>query len=433
MTKRNATPSLMIRATIGLALATPIACMLAFSPPAAAQQSSERVAAVVNEDAISIRDLEMRIKMVLLSSSLPDTVENRSRVGGQVLRKLIDERLELQEAEHKHINVVSGEINNGVANIERQNNMPAGAMDTLLKGKGIDPDTLRQQIKAEIAWARTVRRELMPEIKIGEEEIDTRLQTLRENLGKPEYLAADIYLPIDNPAHQAEVEALANRLIDQLRQGAPFSALARQFSQTGGASGGDLGWVSEGMLDDDLMSTLGTLTPGTASQPIHSIDGIHILLLRDKRIVGQQKSEPTFDLSIVNLTTLPSATAAERDDQVRRLREATNGLKSCDDFPRALKAIPSADWVHPGKARPSEIPREVLTLLDNLPMAQLSQPLSMADGKRFYVICGRNDPDPSGLPSRDEVRQRLEDERLEVLARRYMRDIRRSAFVEFRI
>jgi len=57
----------------------------------------------------------------------------------------------------------------------------------------------------------------------------------------------------------------------------------------------------------------------------------------------------------------------------------------------------------------------------------------MADGKRFYVICGRNDPDPSGLPSRDEVRQRLEDERLEVLARRYMRDIRRSAFVEFRI
>ena len=128
-----------------------------------------------------------------------------------------------------------------------------------------------------------------------------------------------------------------------------------------------------------------------------------------------------------------SATAAERDDQVRRLREATNGLNSCDAFPKALKAIPSADWAHPGKVRPSEIPRDVLTLVNDLQPLQVSQTLTMSDGKRFYVICSRTEADPSGLPSRDDIKQRLEDERMELLAKRYMRDIRRSAFVEFRV
>jgi len=64
---------------------------------------------------------------------------------------------------------------------------------------------------------------------------------------------------------------------------------------------------------------------------------------------------------------------------------------------------------------------------------QVSQPLSMPDGKRFYVVCSRAEPDASGLPSRDDIRERIENEKLDVLAKRYLRDIRRAAFVEFRI
>lgn len=432
MTTNHLPSVIFVRVALGLALAGgltfPLAC-----PVSAQEQRSERIAAVVNEDAISLRDLDMRIRLVLLSSNLPDTVETRSRIGGQVLRRLVDEHLQLQEAGKQKISVSSADIENGIGNIERQNDMPKGAMEQLLKSKGIDPDALRQQIKTEIAWARTVRRQLTPEIKVGEKEIDARLQTLRENMGKPEYLAAEIFLPIDNPSRKAEVEALAERLMEQLHQGAPFSALARQFSQTGGSSGGDLGWVSEGMLDGQMMKVLSQLSPGHASNPFESFDGIHILLLRDTRIVGQAKSEPVLDMAIINLTTLPSATVTERDDQIRRLREATTGLKSCDDFPRALKAIPSADWAHPGKIHPSEVPRDVATLVDGLAPLQVSQPLNMPDGKRFYVVCGRTEPDASGLPSRDDVRQRLEDEKLEMQAQRYMRDLRRAAFVEFRI
>src|SRR5579872_4482242 len=71
---------------------------------------AQRVAAVVNDDIISVHDLDQRMKLVLLSSNLPDNVESRTRVMPQVIRRLIDERLELQEAEKNKVNVESGEV-----------------------------------------------------------------------------------------------------------------------------------------------------------------------------------------------------------------------------------------------------------------------------------------------------------------------------------
>jgi len=410
-----------------------VALLLGGAVSTALAQEFQRVAAVVNEDIISMRDLEMRIRLVLLSSSLPDTVESRSRVAAQVLRRLVDEHLQLQEADHAHVNISSTDVTSGMANIERQNNMPKGGMDTLLKSKGIDPESMRQQIKAEIAWGRTVRREVMGDIKIGEEEIDARLQTLRENKGKPEYLAADIFLPIDNPAHKADVTALAERLVDQLKQGAPFSALARQFSQNGAASGGDLGWVSEGMLDDEMTTALTKLAPGQASPPVLTLDGIHIIMLRDKRIAGAGKSEPTFDIGVVHLTTLPSATQAELDNQLASYKDAVKGLASCDDYPKALKSVPSSEWSRPGKVKPSEIPRDVLALVDPLKSLQSSDALSMNGERRLYIMCGRFDAPQDGMPTRDEIKHKLEDEQMDVQARRLLRDIRRAAFIEFRV
>ena len=164
--------------------------LLGALPAALAAQETQRVAAVVNEDMISLHDLENRLRVALLSSNLPDTMESRSRVAPQVLRRLIDERLQIQEAERVKIAISAGEIANGMANIERQNNMPRGAFEPFLKSRGIDPETIRQQVRAEISWARVVRRELLPDLKIGEEEIDARLETVKANLGKPEYLAA---------------------------------------------------------------------------------------------------------------------------------------------------------------------------------------------------------------------------------------------------
>jgi peptidyl-prolyl cis-trans isomerase SurA len=397
-------------------------------------QETQRVAAVVNEDVVSLHDLEQRMRLAILSSSMPDTMESRQRVASQVLRLLIDERLKIQEAQRLKVTVSANEIGNGIATIERQNKMPRGSFEPYLKSKGVDPETIHQQIRAELSWVHVVRRELVPNLRIGEEEITARLEMLKANLGKPEYLAAEIVLPVENPGRDEETRTLALKLLDQLKQGAQFSALARQFSQSGGSAGGDLGWISNGMLDDELMAPLETMAPGNITQPIRLVDGYHILLLREKRLAGEGGStEPSLDIAQIFLTNLPGTTQSQVQDQLKQLKDAIAGAKTCDDFEKASRKIHTAEWSRPGVIKPSELPREVAQVAVGLKVGEVSEPLEMDGSRRLFIMCARTEAVEGGLPSRDDMRKRIEDERMEIMAKRYLRDLRRSAFVEYRM
>ncbi len=406
--------------------------LTAVTGPSYAADEAERVAAVVNDDVISVHDLDQRLKLVMMSSNLPDSVETRSRVMPQVIRRLIDEHLELQEAQKQKVEVESGEIGNALGNIERQNNMPHGTMEKLLRSHGVDPETLRQQIKADLAWNETVRQELTRDIHVGDDAVNTRLDNLKSNIGKPEYLAGEIFLAVDGPRNEDQVRSLAERLIEQLRNGAPFQSLAQQFSQNGG--GGQLGWVSEGMLDDELMRALGRLQVNSITPPIRANDGYHILLLIDKRKIGDgMSSGPSVDLLTIELNSLPSATFPERDAQLQRFKQAMSPISGCDDLEKASKETPSTGYNRVDKVAEAGLPPEVMKLITPLEIGVLSEPLDMANSRRFFAVCGRHADQPNGLPSYDDIKRRMENEQLDNLAKRYLRDLRRNAYVDVRI
>lgn len=418
-------PTSLLMGSIALAL-------VAFAGPGFAADEAERVAAVVNDEIISVHDLDQRLKLVLMSSNLPDTVETRSRVMPQVVRRLIDERLELQEAEKQKVAVEPGEVTVAVANIEHQNNMPRGGFEKLLRSRGIDPETLRQQVKADLAWSDVVHQELTRDIHVGDDAVNTRLANLKAQIGKPEYLAGEIFLAVDGPRSEDQVRGLAERLLDQLRQGAPFQSLAQQFSQNGG--NGQLGWVSEGMLDDELMRALARLPVNNVSPPIRANDGYHILMLLDKRTIGAgMSSGPSVDLLNIELTSLPSATFAERDAQLARFKEAMSKVKGCDELEKASKNTPSTNYSRADKIAVASLPSEVVNLISKLDIGQLSDPIDVLNAKRFFAVCARHEDQPGGLPSYDDIKRRMESEQLENLARRYLRDLRRNAYVDVRI
>ena len=406
--------------------------VLAQPPQQQQQPDAQRVAAVVNDDIISVHDLDQRMKLVLLSSNLPDNVESRTRVMPQVIRRLIDERLELQEAEKNKVNVESSEVTTALANIERQNNMQHGTMEKLLRANGVDPDTLRMQLKADIAWSDVVRQELTRDVRIGDDAVNTRLANLKSNLGKPEYEAAEIFLAVEGPRYEEQVKSLAERLLEQLRQGAPFTSLALQFSQNAG--GGNLGWVSEGMLDDELMRALSRLQPNQITPPIRGRDGYHILMLLNKRRIGDGISVgPTMDLLTIELTSLPSANMAERDLQLRNFQAALSSGQNCDELEKLSKTVPSSSYYTSDKIPEASLPQEVLALVKPLEIGQVSPPFDAGNVRRFFSVCARHEDQPGGLPSYDDMKRRMENDQLENLARRYLRDIRRNAYVDVRI
>ncbi|EWY39970.1 peptidylprolyl isomerase [Skermanella stibiiresistens SB22] len=255
------------------------------APPPA--RSVEGIAAVVNDDIISTSDLTARLQLALVSSGLPSTAETRQRLTPQVLRGLVDERLQLQEATRSNISVGEKEIGDAFARVAEQNRMDRDQLEKMLASQGVPRSTLESQIRSTIAWGKLVQRRLRPSIEIGQDEIDAVLQRIQANAGKPEYLTAEIFLAVDTPDREDEIKRLADRLVEQIGQGASFPAVARQFSQSAGASnGGDLGWVQQGQLPDELDTVLRELRPGQASRPIRSLTGYHILLLRDQRTTG---------------------------------------------------------------------------------------------------------------------------------------------------
>ena len=221
--------------------------LLVLASSALAQEA--KVAAIVNDDVVSAEDLANRVTLLVRSSRMQDTGENRKRITPQVLRALIDERLQMQEAKRLNVSVSKQEIADAFTRIEVQNNMPKGGLDEYLAKAGVSRASLVDQLTANIAWAKLVRNRLSQDVNISDEQVTEALNHMKETADIPQSRVSEIFLVIDNPRQEAEMKQLADRLIDQIRSGVKFDALARQFSQSPTAAvGGDLGWVTPSQL-----------------------------------------------------------------------------------------------------------------------------------------------------------------------------------------
>jgi peptidyl-prolyl cis-trans isomerase SurA len=273
-----------MRRNLLLGLAALVLAAGAVPGTAAAQEDLFRPAAVVNDDIISVLDLAMRLQLAIIAAGVQDSEDVRRRLTPQVLNSLIDERLQLQEADRLDIQVPDVQIAAALEQIASQNNMTEGQFLTMLRSRGVIPTTLIDQIRAQIAWQQIVQRRVLPNVVIPPEEIEEVASRLTARRGTVERRVAEIFIPVESTAKEAEAQADANRLFEELRRGANFAGLARQFSQSGTATlGGDLGWVRDGELDEELNAALAQMSPGEISVPVRTLSGFHILFLRDMR------------------------------------------------------------------------------------------------------------------------------------------------------
>src|SRR5215813_6655295 len=252
--------------------------------PEGDQTAETRIAAVVNDEVISVADLQSRIKMVMLSSNFADSPETRQRIAAQVLRTIVDEKLQMQEAKRQNVTATEDEIKKGVSQIEKQNNMQSGQLDAVLKAHGIDRAALVDQLTASIVWAKLVRRLVAQSNVVSDEEIDDASKRIKESADEPQSRVAEIFLAVDNPAQEDEMRRLAEKLSEQMRSGARFSAVAQQFSQSATAAvGGDIGWIRPDQLAPEIGKAVAQLRPGQLSQPIRSGGGFYLLLVLERR------------------------------------------------------------------------------------------------------------------------------------------------------
>jgi peptidyl-prolyl cis-trans isomerase SurA len=301
----------LTRGLVGLALAGAVA--LPTAAPARAQ-AVQGIAAVVNDEIISTLELADRVRLALISTNLPDDPDTVRRLGQQVLRALIDETLQKQEARRLNIQVTDAEIDDAVNRIAQRNNLNVEQLGRLLVQSGSSLQALRAQLNTQIAWFKVLGREVRPKVVVTEEQVDLAMargmpsQVQRGDVGDREYLLSEIVLPVYSPDQEQSVLDDARQLVAALRNGASFAGVATEVSVSPSRdSGGDLGWIPGNVVADEIKAALQPLQAGQISDPVRTPSGVQIFFVREIRSLD----------GVTPVTPLP----ADRDEVRLRLQE----------------------------------------------------------------------------------------------------------------
>jgi peptidyl-prolyl cis-trans isomerase SurA len=418
-------PALFFRTFVAIALAL---C------PVFAFAQGLRVVARVNDDAITDFELNQRIVFAVRSAGMQDAPDMHQRLSAQILRQMIDERLQIQHAKGLGVGVSEGEVNQRVAEIERASGMARGQFRQYVQSIGVPYEVAVQQIQANLAWVKIVRRRVRPQVEVSDAEIDDALNRIRNNVGKTESRVAEIFVPIDKVEQADDAKRAADRVIEQLRRGTPFAALAQQFSQGATAqSGGDLGWILPGSLDPALDGPIDKLPLRQASDPIRTPAGFHILYVIDRRQFATARPDDVR-LNLVQMTlALPvNASAEETSRSTAEAQKAMAAVHQCNDLHAQARQLKGATAGDLSNVRVGDLAanREMYDQIPRLGVGAVAGPFRVAEGLQVVALCSKEGA--TGLPTRDTISQQILLQKLEAAGRRYMRELRRVATVEIK-
>jgi peptidyl-prolyl cis-trans isomerase SurA len=398
---------------------------------------SAGIVAVVNGDVISKQDVDNRRRLFALSAGLPVTPEILDRLTPQVVNQLVDEKLRLQEVQRRKIVVGDREIAAALAEVEKQNHMPPGALRAKLAADGVEMRTLIDQIRVQLGWGRVLRQQLGENAGITPADIAAEERLLKAQLGQPEYRVSEIFIPVEEPSHEAEARRFAETVIQQLRGGAQFPVVAAQFSQSQTAlEGGDLGWVQPSQVDPEVARVIKEMPEGAISNPIRVAGGYSIVALRAKRQIG---NDPATLLSIERVlfpftaTLDPMHPTEQQRRQLARAKHVAAAAHGCDELKTLassgggdVKVLPLSDLRLEALAQP-----QLRKLLAGLPDGKSTMPLVSQDGIGLIMVCSRQQKNLGAL-DKEQIARQLLTERIELASRQMLRNLRRKAVIEIR-
>jgi peptidyl-prolyl cis-trans isomerase SurA len=389
--------------------------------------------AIVNDTVLTGTDVDQRLNLIIALNKLNLKPEERDQYRMMILRQLIDETLQIQAAKANDITVDPKEIDQSFASIARRLQRTPEQMRAFLRQAGASERTMRKQIEGEVAWSRTLRRKV--DINVSEEEAKAILDRLKAAQGSEEYHVYEIYINATEDRKQ-EVYASMQRIIQQMKEGAPFDYLARTYSESSTkGQGGDLGWVrlAPGILPDEMAKAVEEMQPGQVAGPIPLTTGFSVVYLADKRKVGMADPRGA-KLSLRQITiTFPKGTnEAQATARAGQFAQATQAIKGCGDASN-VAAAQNAEVVEKDGVVIGDLPPALQQIILPLQVGQVTQPFgTIEDGVRVLVVCGRDDPPSPGLPSIEQIQDGEADKRTNLRAQRMLRDLRRDALIEYR-
>ncbi|WP_417667989.1 SurA N-terminal domain-containing protein [Roseibium sp.] len=139
--------------------------------PAPVAQAQTSIKVIVNDQAITSYDINQRARLITLTQ----------RKGGATARRmaeqeLIDDKLKLTEAARIGVSIPDSEVNGAYGNIARNVKMTPSQLSTALRRGGVNPQTLKDRLEAQLAWSQVVRRRFQATVKVSESDVIAALK-----------------------------------------------------------------------------------------------------------------------------------------------------------------------------------------------------------------------------------------------------------------
>jgi len=409
------------------------------SPPTAAEAPNALVAgvaAVVNDQIISTYDLGQRVRLLIVTTGVRPTPQNMPQIEQEALSSLIDEHLELQEIrrqekEQKFEIVASDdEVNDDLAHIAQSNNTTSAQLLKSLASAGVGAQTLKEQLRAQLSWMHWIQgRYGGSRLRIGEDQVNEVLRQIQAQAEQPQFQISEIYIDAARAGGIDAAMSGATQLAAQLQQGAPFAAVARQFSSAPtAANGGDAGWLTQGQLRAELRPVVDQLRTGQLSQPIQVENGVYILYLRAKRSGAGDELVSLKQAAISLSADAPQATVDAAQQKLLALKAKITGCDSLETQAAKLEGVVAGDL---GEANIKDLRESFRDAAEKLKVNQVSDPIRTNAGLHLVAVCGKR-RSGANIPSRSDIEGRLEDDQLSLVSKRYLRDLKNSATIETR-
>lgn len=391
-----------------------------------------KATAIINGEVITRTDVDQRLALLAIANGGQIQPEQAERLRQQVLRNLIDETLQIQAAKASKIEVTDEDIQRTLVRVAGNVKQTPEQMAEYLKANGSSIRSIRRQIEGETAWRRLQSAKIESGVSVADDEVKAVIARMEAAKGTDEYRIGEIFLAA-TPANQAQVMQNAGQILEQLRNGGSFAGYARQFSEASTqAVGGDLGWVRPEQLPDAIAATVRQMSPGQVSPPIPVPGGVSIIAIQDiRKVLSADPRDATLTLKQVSITFPAGTTRATAEPMVARFAAATQNVGGCGGADK-LAADFKAEVVESDGVKMRDLPPALQEMMMPMQVGQATRPFgSLDEGVRVLVICGRDEPQ-ANVPTYDQVLNQMNEERVNLRARRYLRDLRRDAVIDFR-
>ncbi|MFN3931486.1 MAG: peptidylprolyl isomerase [Brevundimonas sp.] len=392
-------------------------------------QLADGILVTVNDSIITGYDLRQRMLLLIAMTQVQPTPENIPAIQQEALNALIDERLQAQELTNYEGLVISPEqVEQEIASMAQEAGTTPQAYLSFLEAGGIRPQTIRDQLRTQIGWERLVGGRFQSRARVSKGAVDAALRQINEAATKKQYLVGEIYIEAARVGGQQAALNGANQLVQQMVQGAPFQAVAQQFSAAPSAArGGDAGWVIAGTINPALQAAMEQLEIGQLSRPIPVDGGVYIIYMRDKRD-GAAASLVQLKQVMVELPETASETEVAAATQ--RL-EALRPQLTCDTMLQRATSEQGLLGADLGEADVQNLAPQFQQVARSAAVGSVSTPVRTPLGLHLIGVCGRR-AGGAEAPNAEAVENQLFRQNLATLARRYMRDLRADALIEYK-